>query len=227
MNANLSHGSLMKSAPDLIAITGGSGSGKTWLANQLRQRLGKETSRISLDDFYLDRSHLPFSRRSRVNFDHPRSIDWALVEQSLADCAAGRKFSLPNYDFNTHCRLPKTEVFHPKALVLVDGLWLLRRPALRQLFALKIFVNCPDPIRLERRLRRDAAERGRSATSIHDQFEKTVLPMHARFVEPQKRWADVVFNNDSSTDQLNDLLKQIHALMGGAGLQSNSPRSTS
>src|SRR5882672_1277663 len=162
----------------VVAVVGGSGAGKTWLVERLQESLNGQAVRLSLDDFYRDRSHLPPARRTRVNFDHPRAIDWPAVEQTLSDFRAGRLAHVPQYDFATHARRPCRVELYPASIVLVDGLWLLHRSALRCLFDLKIFVDCPISLRLQRRVRRDAAERGRSCASTRKQFFKTVAPMH-------------------------------------------------
>jgi uridine kinase len=176
----------------LVAIVGGSGSGKTWLAGKLLAALAPDAAGLSLDDFYLDRSHLSPARRARLNFDHPRAIDWAGVEQTLHALRAGRAAPVPCYDFKTHSRLPGGKVIKPKPIVLVEGLWLLHRRALRRLFALRLFLECPGGLRLRRRLARDLVARGRTRAAVRAQFQATVEPMHRRFVAPQIRWADLV-----------------------------------
>jgi len=181
-----------KSAIQLIAIVGGSGAGKTWLADRLQQALGPEACRLSLDNFYRDRSHLPPARREQINFDHPRAIDWPCLERVLKDCRAGRATHLPHYNFTSHTRLRTDQSWRPRPLIIVDGLWLLGRPAVRRLFDLRIFLDCPAELRLRRRLARDARERGRSHASVRRQFQATVAPMHGRYVTPQAAWADVV-----------------------------------
>jgi uridine kinase len=182
----------MKARPKLIALVGGSGAGKSWLARQLQETLKLPSTSLSLDDFYRDQSHLAPSRRDRVNYDHPKAIDWPLAEAVLRRCRAGRAVRTPQYSFSTHTRLSKSKVLTPKPVILVDGLWLLWRPRLRRLFDLRIFLHCPACLRLERRLRRDLAGRGRDGRSVRRQFQETVAPMHRRFVAPQARWADLV-----------------------------------
>jgi len=198
----------MKSAPPtrLIAIVGGSGAGKTWLADRLQQSWGGPAARLSLDDFYRDRSNLSPTRRAAVNYDHPRAIDWRLVEQVLRDCQAGRLTRLPRYNFASHARLQDQEQWMPMPVILMDGLWLLWRPAVRQLFDVRIFLSCATQLRLERRVARDSAERGRSPESVRDQFWKTVAPMHDRYVAPQARWADIVVTQPPSETEIQHLL---------------------
>jgi uridine kinase len=179
--------------PFLVAIAGGSGSGKTWLTNKLLQGLAPHAVRLSLDDFYIDRSHLSLARRARLNFDHPGAIDWRSVEAVLERLLAGRPARVPQYDFTTHSRVPTVKILKPGRIILLEGLWLLRRPAIRRLTSVSLFLNCPSGTRLRRRLARDLASRGRTRSSIRMQFQRTVEPMHARYVAPQAPRADFVF----------------------------------
>ena len=149
-------------------------------------------TRLSLDDFYRDQPDLAPSMRKEVNFDHPRAIDWRLAEAVLLGCRAGRSVYAPRYSFVTHTRRRTFKMVVPRPIILVDGLWLLWRPGLRRLFDLRIFLHCPARLRLDRRLARDVAKRGRDGRSVRQQYQKTVAPMHERFVAPQARWADLV-----------------------------------
>ncbi|HWW03057.1 MAG TPA: hypothetical protein VNZ64_25375 [Candidatus Acidoferrum sp.] len=196
----------------LIAIVGGSGSGKTWLAGHLSQKLDGLAARLSLDDFYLDHSDQPPVMREEINFDHPGAIDWSRVLQVLRDCRAGQAVEVPRYNFATHTRRPRGETVIPAPLVLVDGLWLLWRRVLRDLFDLKVFLDCPMQLRLERRLARDEGERGRTPGSVRAQFWKTIAPMHRRFVEPQSRWADLVITQPPSEMELSRLIWRLQQL---------------
>jgi uridine kinase len=196
----------------LIAIVGGSGSGKTWLAGHLSQKLDGLAARLSLDDFYLDHSHLPPAMHERINFDQPAAVDWPLFLQTLRDCRDGRTVEVPRYNFATHSRRPLRETVIPAPLVLVDGLWLLWQPMVRDLFDLKIFLDCPMQLRLERRLARDVNERGRTPESVRTQFWKTVAPMHRRFVEPQARWADLVLRQPPGEMELARLVWRLQSL---------------
>jgi len=200
----------------MVAIAGGSGSGKTWLAERLQARLRGRAARLSLDDFYKDCSHLPPERRAKINFDNPAAIDWDLFQKVLANCLKWRSSKIPVYDFRTHCRRRRARVFKPKPVILVDGLWLLRRPALRRIFNLRIFLDCPAQTRLRRRIARDLVSRGRTRSSILEQFRKTVEPMHARYVAPQIRRADVVLAGNWGTREADNLAGAIRSLLAGS-----------
>jgi uridine kinase len=193
----------------LVAIAGGSASGKSWLAERLRERLGARALRLSLDQFYRDLSHLPPGRRARVNFDHPRAVDWPAFVAALRALRAGRPARAPEYDFATHCRVGPPRRLAPRPCVLVDGLWPWRRPALRPLYALKVFLECPPETQLRRRLRRDVQERGRDPRSVRRQFREHVLPMQERFVTPQRRRADLVLRSPVSRATLAQLEARI------------------
>ncbi len=197
--------------PQLIAIVGGSGSGKTWLADKLQKAFGENATRLSLDDFYKDRSHLSLRRRSAINFDHPRAIDWANVERVLKRIAIGQNVEKPAYDFTQHARVRKGELLKPKAWIIMDGLWLLRRPAVRRFFSCRVFIKCPQRVCLRRRLDRDLTERGRGAAQVKKQFLQQVIPMHQRFVAPQLRWANIVMTKPQ-LDQVDKLAAKIKLL---------------
>jgi len=181
--------------PRFIAIVGGSGCGKSWLSRRLQEHLGRRVSRVSLDDFYRDRSHLSPRRREALNFDHPNSIDWELFQKWILAARANRATTMPRYDFKTHTRETEDAPWSPTPLVLVDGLWLHWRPAIRRLFVFSVFIDCPGEVRLQQREARDLMERARTRMSIQRQFKEVVAPMHETYVEPQMLWADLVLSH--------------------------------
>lgn len=197
----------------LVAIAGGSGSGKGWLVGRLRRLLGDRAGHLALDDFYQDRSHLPPKRRALLNFDRPEAIDWDCARQVLSGIRDGRIVQVPRYDFATHCRQPGREHWTPRPLVLVEGLWLLGSSALDGLFDLTVYLDCPPTLRFERRLARDQAERARGADDIRRQFERTVAPMHDRHVEPQKSRADLVLTQPFRDDEILAFAGRLRALL--------------
>ena len=203
----------------LIAVAGGSGSGKTWFAGQLLESFGARAGRISLDDFYCDQSHVPPAERDRINFDHPSAIDWPLFERTLAMIGRGEPAWLPIYDFATHTRRVEAREWQPRSLVFLDGLWLLRRAALRRRYRLSIFIDCPEAVRRERRLRRDLCERGRSAASVAAQFDQHVAPMHRRFVAPQIRLADLVLASPVARTEAQSVVTRCRELLKAQNLK--------
>ncbi len=206
----------------LVAVTGGSGSGKTWLADQLHRLLGRHTGRLSQDNFYRDWSHLPAAERHQVNFDHPDALDWARFADVLRTLRMGRDCLLPVYDFATHSRLPEAEYLPVRSVMIVDGLWLLHHPSIRRLFELSIFLHCGEEERLRRRIARDAAERGRTEASVVEQFHRTVEPMHREFVSPQAAHADLLMHHpcrEMEILQLQERLSRFTPVSAGMGGQ--------
>jgi uridine kinase len=177
----------------VIGIAGGTGSGKTTVAYEILNRVGENiVSYIPHDAYYQDISDLPPNQRAQVNFDHPNSLDTALMTQHIQDLKVGKPVNLPVYDFTTHSRTSETIPIPPNPVILVEGILIFTDPDLRELFDIKIFVDTDADIRLIRRIRRDITERGRTIESVLTQYETTVRPMHLEFVEPAKRYADVI-----------------------------------
>jgi uridine kinase len=199
--------------PVLVAIVGGSGSGKSWLAQRLERALAPNAARLTQDDFYADRSHLSPARRARINFDHPRAIDWPALNRVLRRLAAGKTARVPAYDFTTHARLKASRLIPPKPIILLEGLWLLRRPDLRRMISLSIFLDCPAKRRLERRVSRDLQERGRTRASVLRQFQQMVEPMNERYVAPQARLADVVIRKTCGAEDVRRLAVAVRELV--------------
>lgn len=208
----------------LIAVVGGSAAGKGWLVARLCRLLGEQAAHLQLDDFYRDRSHLSPARRARINFDVPHAIDWPWAERVLRACCAGQPATVPRYDFTTHARVAPETPWAPRSLVFVDGLWLLRPPAVRRLFDLKLFLDTPPELRRSRRLLRDVTERGYTPDAVHQRLRTLVEPMHERYVEPQKRWADVILEQPFKEADLRRLADRLWNLLDAAGAAGGRSR---
>ncbi len=179
--------------PLIIGIAGGTGSGKSTVARNVAQALHTESvAFIDMDAYYLNFSHLPLEERRKINWDHPDAFDWPLLTRQLERLAAGESIEKPVYDFVNHVRSPQTVVVPPAHVVVVDGILLFSDARVRELCEVKVFVDADPDIRLIRRIRRDTAKRGRALNEVLDQYLSTVQPMHLQFVEPTKRYADVI-----------------------------------
>ncbi len=184
---------MSRKTPLVIGIAGGSGSGKTTVAQTILQRVGPERiSFLQHDAYYKDLSGLPPARRAEVNFDHPDSLETGLLIQHIEQLKAGHAVQVPIYDFATHSRTERTFTVKPRGVILVEGILIFAEPELRDRFDIKIFVDTDADIRFIRRLQRDISERGRTTESVVRQYLSTVRPMHLEFVEPSKRYADII-----------------------------------
>jgi uridine kinase len=177
----------------IIGICGGTGSGKTTVANRILETVSAdEVVFIQQDLYYRNLKDMPLDYRNAANFDHPDAVDNELLINHLKKLRAGEPVELPIYDFRTHTRLPDTTPINPRPIVIVEGILIFAEPRLLELMDIKVFVDTPDDIRFIRRLQRDIAERGRTVDSVIEQYLATVRPMHMQFVEPSKRHADVI-----------------------------------
>lgn len=177
-------------SPFIIGIAGGSGAGKSTLARALEAELAPAAI-VELDWYYHDLGHLTPDERAEANFDHPDALEWALLREQLAALKRAEAVQRPVYDFATHTRVPAPVTLGAAPVVVVEGILALHDPGVRALFDYKVFVDAPRAVRLDRRTRRDVAERGRSISSVAVQFNQTVGPMHERFVAPSRRYADL------------------------------------
>lgn len=202
--------------PILIAIAGGSASGKTTVVKKIIEQLNsKDITVISHDDYYKDLTHLALTERYKVNFDHPDSIDNDLFVAQLKDLLDGKSISKPKYDFVQHNRSNEYELVEPTKIIIIEGILILEDERVRDLATIKLFVESDDDIRFIRRLIRDTKERGRSIESVINQYLTTVKPMYYAFIKPTKRYADIIIPNDSTHDvavdciarMINDMLK--------------------
>ena len=176
-----------------MGIAGGTGSGKTTVANKLAAALpAGRCVTLDHDAYYRDQSHLPLAQRAVINYDHPDALDTGLLVDHLRALRDRRAVDVPIYDFATHTRSARTRLVEPAAVIVVEGILVFTDAALRGELDIKIFVDTDPDIRLMRRIRRDLEHRGRSFQSVRDQYYATVRPMHIEHVEPSKRWADLI-----------------------------------
>lgn len=179
--------------PFVIGIAGGTGSGKTTIASKIKSSVPVEAvTGIEHDSYYRDRTDLTYEERTEVNFDHPDALETELLVEHLGRLRANEAVDIPIYDFTTHTRRTETRRAQPCPVIVVEGILVLAEPKLRELMDVRLFVDTDADIRVFRRIRRDIEQRGRDFTSIRDQYYRTVRPMHMQFVEPSKRWADVI-----------------------------------
>lgn len=180
----------------VIGIAGGTGSGKTTVVNNILRDLNAESVIvISQDNYYKDHPELSFDERSKINFDHPRSIDFELLKEHVALLKSGVSIEQPVYSFITHSRKEETILTHPQSVIIVEGILVLTDADLRDLFDVKIFVHADSDERLIRRVRRDIQERGRDLDEVLTRYQKTLKPMHQQFIEPSKNYADIIIPN--------------------------------
>ena len=208
----------------IIGICGGTGSGKTTVANRILESVSaSQVVFIQQDSYYRNITDLPLDYRHIANFDHPDALDNDLLVNHVRRLKAGEAVELPVYDFRTHTRMNETRHVDPKPIVIVEGILIFADPRLLEQMDIKVFVDTPDDIRFIRRLRRDLDERGRTLESVIDQYVVTVRPMHMQFVEPSKRHADVIIpeggHNLVSIDLLSGKIRErlAHALTNVGG----------
>lgn len=193
----------------IIGIAGGTGSGKTTVVREIAKRLNDtDIVIIPQDAYYRDSSHLPLEERQKINFDHPDSIEFELLIEHLKQLKNGNKIEQPSYSYLTCTRQEETTIISPRHVVIVEGILCLTQPELRDLMDIKVFVDCEADLRLARVIMRDVNERGRDAKSTLGRYEKTVRPMHLQFIEPSKRYADIIVPQGGKNHVAIDILTQ-------------------
>jgi len=199
----------------VVGVAGATGSGKTTVAERLVAALPEHVAILQHDSYYRDRSGLSFEERDLLNFDHPDALETELLVAHLEQLRAGQTIGVPQYDFTTHRRLPHSVELKPARVVIVEGILVLAEPRLRALFDIKVFVDTDADIRVFRRISRDLEQRGRTFASVRQQYFGTVRPMTLQFVEPSKRWADIIVpeggNNEVALDLLAAKLRSVVA----------------
>ena len=204
-----------KITPLVIGIAGGTGSGKTTVANVILNRVGKQRiAYLPHDAYYRDLHDLPYEQRAAINFDHPNSLESELMTAHILRLKEWEAVDIPVYDFSIHTRTDKTIHVEPRPVILVEGILIFAEPELRKLFDVKIFVDTDADIRFIRRLERDITERGRTTDMVVNQYMATVRPMHLEFVEPSKRYAHVIIPEGGLNEVAMDMIiARIEALL--------------
>ena len=208
-------------SPITLGVCGGTGSGKTTVARRVLERVGAHlVAHLPHDAYYKEAGHLPPEQRAKLNFDHPDALDNDLLIEHLRELQAGRPVEIPVYDFKTHNRRLETLRVDPQPVILVEGILIFADKRLRDLMDVKIYVDTDADLRLLRRLKRDIEERGRSIGSVIDQYMSTVRPMHLEFVEPSKRYADVIIPEGGFNEVAIDMVaSRLRALIGDPSRQ--------
>src|SRR5690554_5423939 len=194
----------------ILGITGGTGSGKTTVVEQIVSQLPQgEVCVISQDSYYHDTSHLTMEERNNINFDHPQAIDFELLVSHLKELRKGNPFEQPVYSFVEHNRTGETVTTYPKKVIIVEGILILANPEIRDMFDIKIFVHADSDERLIRRLKRDIAVRGRNLEEVLHRYQTTLKPMHLQFIEPTKEFADIIIPTNKYNTVAVDLIRSI------------------
>lgn len=194
----------------IIGIAGGTGCGKTTVVNQIINQLPEdEVGVISQDSYYNDTSHLNYEERTKINFDHPRAIDFELLVKHLKQLKKGEPIHQPVYSFVKHNRTKDTLLTHPRKVMIVEGILILTNPEVREMFDIKIFVHTDSDERLIRRLKRDITERGRDLDEVLNRYQNTLKPMHQQFIEPTKEFADIIIPNNKYNTVAVDMVRTI------------------
>ncbi len=194
----------------IIGIAGGTGCGKTTVVNKILNELPEgEVGVISQDSYYKDTTHLSYDERIKINFDHPRSIDFDLLENHLKELKKGNSIHQPVYSFVKHNRTGDTIITIPRKVMIVEGILILTNPELREMFDIKIFVHADTDERLIRRLKRDISERGRDLDEVLMRYQTTLKPMHEQFIEPMKEYADIIIPNNKHNTVAIDIVRSI------------------
>ena len=198
----------------IILVAGGSASGKTYVTNKVISNINSENIvRITIDDFYKDNSHLSLEERKKINFDHPKSIDFKLLYDVLSSLKEGKEVDIPTYDFTVHCRSNITKHVVPKKIIIVEGIFALVNKRIRELSDLNIFINASSENRFLRRLKRDQEERGRDFDYVVNQYVNVVAPAYEEIIAPTKMFADLIVSNDGIENKSLEILASIFNMM--------------
>ncbi|MFD1646010.1 uridine kinase [Haloarchaeobius litoreus] len=198
----------------VIGIAGGTGAGKTTVAREVADTVGEAVTRIPLDNYYEDLSHMPLEEREQVNYDHPDAFEWDLLVDQLDTLLMGQPIEMPQYDFEIHNRTEETVTVEPSDVIVVEGIFALYDDAILDMCDLRVFVETDADVRILRRIRRDVLERGRELAGVIDQYLSTVKPMHEQFVDPTKKNADVIIPEGANRMAVDLLAEKVEAETG-------------
>ncbi|XVH31724.1 uridine kinase [Haloferacaceae archaeon DSL9] len=200
----------------VVGIAGGTGAGKTTVARLITENVGDAVTRIPVDNYYEDLSHLPLGEREAVNYDHPSAFEWELLRSQLGDLLEGRAIEMPEYDFSVHNRKDERVRVEPTDVIVLEGIFALYDDRINEMLDLRLYVETDADVRILRRIQRDVVERGRDLGGVIDQYLGTVKPMHEQFIEPTKAHADLIIPEGANTVAVNLLKEKIKTEVGGA-----------
>jgi uridine kinase len=199
----------------VIGIAGGTGAGKTTVARLVTENVGDSVTRIPIDNYYKDLSHLDFEARKSRNYDHPSAFEWDLLRDQLSSLLEGRPVSMPQYDFAKHNRKPDRTTVEPTDVIIIEGILALYDDEINEMLDLRLYVETDADVRILRRIQRDVIERGRDLEGVIDQYLATVKPMHEQFVEPTKRNADLIIPEGANSVAVSLLEEKVRAEVTG------------
>ncbi|WP_338729125.1 uridine kinase [Haladaptatus sp. DJG-WS-42] len=199
----------------VIGIAGGTGAGKTTVARELTEGAGDSVTRIPLDNYYKDLSHLDMDERAEVNYDHPNAFEWELVREHMEALMEGQHVEMPQYDFTIHNRSETCTTVQPTDVIVLEGIFSLYDERLNDMMDLRVYVETDADVRILRRIRRDVIDRGRDLDGVIQQYLNTVKPMHEQFVEPTKKHADLIIPEGANRVAVNLLADKVHAEING------------
>ncbi|MDS0299175.1 uridine kinase [Halogeometricum sp. S1BR25-6] len=199
----------------VIGIAGGTGAGKTTVARLITENVGESVTRIPIDNYYEDLSHLDLSEREAVNYDHPSAFEWGLLREQLSTLLEGRPIEMPVYDFEIHNRKDEPTTVEPTDVIIVEGILALYDEEVNEMFDLRLYVETDADVRILRRIERDVIERGRDLEGVIDQYLSTVKPMHEQFIEPSKKHADLIIPEGANSVAVNLLEEKVMAEVHG------------
>ena len=201
----------------VIGIAGGTGAGKTTVARLITENVGESVTRIPLDNYYEDLSHLEMDEREEVNYDHPAAFEWDLLREQLTDLLEGRAVEMPQYDFSIHNRKEERVRVEPTDVIILEGILALYDETINDMMDLCLYVETDADVRILRRIQRDVVDRGRDLEGVMDQYLSTVKPMHEQFIEPSKKHADLIIPEGANTVAVNLLEEKVQAEAAGEG----------